>query len=618
VRSSRLSRPAGRAVLATAALVAPLLGALPHAGAVSATKLSMVTPRTLHFKVVIGPANNETCDIVGDLYTPKGVNAHHRVPAILMTNGFGGSKDDQAGLAQQYARHGYVALSYSGLGFGGSGCKITLDDRDYDGKAGKQLVSFLGGAKGIAFTDAAHTHPVAPINTVIRDDLRHRKAVDDRIHAHDPRVGMVGGSYGGQIQFAIAGVDPRLDTIIPMITWNDLSYSLAPNNTAATHGVTYSTKDPGVEKFEWVSLFFGLGIADGVQGTSADPTRNTGCPNFDNRACRSKAQMDALGYPDATTMRLAQHASVESFINKIRIPTLLAQGETDTLFNLREAIATYHALRSRHVPVKMIWQSEGHSGGGSVNEFNVSADAQPSQSYEGRRFLAWFDHYLKGKRVSTGPGFAYYRDWVKFTGTGANTVQYATAKTYHPTHIQRFYFSADASLVRRTTAVKASKDLFTVAPEAPASYTETSALDQSQPVRDTSGTFVGFSSPVLRHALTIVGSPQLTFHVSAPSYAVTQRSDPAAHLVIFAKLYDVAPDGTITLQHRLISPVRIADVTKPVHVALPAVAQRIPAGHHLEIVIAASDAAYRGNSVGGPVQILTGEHALDVLSLPTS
>ena len=43
---------------------------------------------------------------------------------------------------------------------------------------------------------------------------------------------MIGGSYGGQIQYAVAEQDPRLDTIIPIITWNDLSYSLAPNNTS--------------------------------------------------------------------------------------------------------------------------------------------------------------------------------------------------------------------------------------------------------------------------------------------------------------------------------------------------------------------------------------------------
>ncbi|MEV5342886.1 hypothetical protein AB0K93_31090 [Streptomyces sp. NPDC052676] len=37
-------------------------------------------------------------------------------------------------------------------------------------------------------------------------------------------------------------------------------------------------------------------------------------------------------------------------------------------------------------------------------------------------------------------------------------------------------------------------------------------------------------------------------------------------LVLFAKLYDIAPDGARTLVHRLVAPVRVPDVTEPVTV----------------------------------------------------
>src|SRR3954447_17746585 len=95
------------------------------------------TVKTLHFEVVTGPpADRHHCDIVGDLYKPSSATSRHRAPAILTTNGFGGSKDDQAAMAKAQAARGYVVLSYSGLGFGGSGCKVTLDDPDYDGRAG--------------------------------------------------------------------------------------------------------------------------------------------------------------------------------------------------------------------------------------------------------------------------------------------------------------------------------------------------------------------------------------------------------------------------------------------------------------------------------------------------
>ncbi|MBV9292459.1 MAG: hypothetical protein JO222_08410, partial [Frankiales bacterium] len=233
--------------LAAVAACAALAATVPVAAASGrAAGQSRYTVRALTFTVTVpnesvagGPA--QTCRIVGDLYTPRAATPRHRVPAILTTNGFGGSKSDQAGIGRFGAAHGYVVLSYSGLGFGGSACKISLDDPSYDGVAGRQLVSFLGGKAGIAKDSSGH----AVTLHVVKLD---RRAHDGKHHANDPRVGMIGGSYGGQIQFAVASVDPRLDTIIPIITWNDLAYSLAPNNTGQRTGVTYRTDAPGTEK----------------------------------------------------------------------------------------------------------------------------------------------------------------------------------------------------------------------------------------------------------------------------------------------------------------------------------------------------------------------------------
>src|SRR5262245_46931606 len=71
------------------------------------------TVQTLHFDVLAGPGAGQHCDVVGDLYTPATASAAHPVPAILTTNGFGGSKDDQAGIARFAASNGYTVLSYS-------------------------------------------------------------------------------------------------------------------------------------------------------------------------------------------------------------------------------------------------------------------------------------------------------------------------------------------------------------------------------------------------------------------------------------------------------------------------------------------------------------------------
>src|SRR6058998_2864937 len=61
---------------------------------------------------------------------------------------------------------------------------------------------------------------------------------------------------------------------------------------------------------------------------------------------------------------------------------------------------------------------------------------------------------------------------------------------------------------------------------------------------------------------------------SAASERVQNSSDAADRLVLFAKLYDVAPDGTKTLVHRLVAPARVPDVTRKFTVELPGIVHR--------------------------------------------
>jgi len=604
----RQSRPA---VLGAAALAAALVAGLTTTAAGPAQAATTVSVSSKSIDVTVGPAGDrKVCTVVYDLYRPSTATRAHRKPAILTTNGFGGSKDDQADLGRAFAKRGYVVLSYSGLGFGGSDCKITLDDPDWDGQAAKQLVTYLGGGKRA--NDGSRV-------TYVRHD---RVAHDGRHRKHDPRVGMVGGSYGGQVQFAVAGIDPRVDTIVPIITWNDLSYSLAPNNTSFTtadgQGVRYGT--PGSEKVGWTSLFFGVGIADGIQHASTDPSRNVGCPNFADQACVAKAQMDALGYPTQDTLDFARHASVSSYVDRIRIPTLLVQGENDTLFNLQEATATYRALRAQGTPVKMIWQSWGHSGGGTPAPGELDM-ARPRSSYEGRRISNWFDHHLKHRKVGTGPRFSYFRDWVGYTGVA--TPAYGTASAYPVGTTQDLYLSGTDSLVTsKATVLPGSESYANVAGEVPTSYSEVSALQGSQvpdgvtPPYDPPGTFAAWSTKPLATPVVSVGVPTLTLRLSSPLVEQTQAAGPAGQLLLFAKIYDVAPDGTTTLVHRLISPTRVADVTKPVTIELPGVVHRYEAGHRLSVVVAATDAAYRNNKTVQPVTVVTGPGDPGVLRLP--
>jgi ABC-2 type transport system ATP-binding protein len=104
--------------------------------------------------------------------------------------------------------------------------------------------------------------------------------------------------------------------------------------------------------------------------------------------------------------------------------------------------------------------------------------------------------------------------------------------------------------------------------------------------------------------------------LDSPAAERSQALGPAGQLVLFAKLYDVAPDGTQTLRHRLVSPVRVADVTRPVRIELPGVVQRWAPGHRVRLVLAASDAAYAGNAAVLPVSVTADRDDPAVLTLP--
>jgi hypothetical protein len=605
----RLSRIAP---LATLALCAAGLGTSGLASSATASPTYEIT--SLHFKVNVGPDGSKVCDIVGDLYLPSDATSTNQVPAILTTNGFGGSKADQAGLGKAFAQRGYAVLSYSGLGFGGSGCQITLDDPDWDGVAGKQLVSYLGGASGIAFTDAAHTTPAPVLSVIKRDAVAH----NGQALANDPRVGMVGGSYGGQIQFAVASVDPRVDTIIPIITWNDLSYSLGPNNTDQTGSVgSVATTTPGATKLAWGLGFSAIGIIDGLENAQGDPGRLFPCPNFATFVCSALIQAGTFGYFDPASTASLRHASVMSYMSKVTIPTLLVQGEGDTLFNLNEGIANYLALKAQGTPVKMIWQKWGHSDSTPAPGEIDLTNPNPATQYETGRVADWFDHYLKDSPVPTGPEFAYFRNWITYSGNAAPA--YATSETFPVGTTKSYYLSGKALTTSPSPLSKGFQSLLTAPAGVPTNFSPLDAIGsyfpKPVPEFDLPGTTAGWNSGALASAVDVAGSPKLTLQVSSPTAAGSQGLGAAGDLVLFVRMQDVAPDGTATDINALTAPIRIPDVTKPFTMTMPAFVHEFAAGHQIRLVVAASSLNYRGGLGANLVTITTGSPG-QVLQLP--
>lgn len=609
-------------LLAGAALVVP-----GPAAPASAAPLAFETI-PLEFQVTTGPSDELTCTVVGDLRIPAGVTPANPAPgAVLATNGFGGSKDGtgpngNGSYAARFAEEGYVTLSYSGLGFGGSGCNIYVDDPAYDGKAGAQLVQFLGGRPGLATRDGQPFD----IAGLVRQDP---KGSDGQAHDFDPRVAMIGGSYGGQIQFAIASVEPRLDAIAPVYTWNDLGYSLAPNNALTGPRVIGDT--PGVWKLGWQSLFFGLGVAAPVLGSTPPLEDPTYCGGYAPWICQAYVEQATLGYPSQATLDKVKQVSTGYYIDKIKIPVLLSQGQADSLFNIHEAVATYDQLEAQGNEVRMLWQSWGHTAGtpvaGELDTGTLEAgSADLRDTYQGRVYLDWMAHWLKDAPTDLGPAVRWFRDHAyvpptdpsdKAAALRAATAAYASAPSYPVGTETVMRFSGGSDLVAADAPIESGSAVLTATGAVGPGEGEVVVSGVSGPV-DAPGTTAAWTSAPLTAPVDVAGIPELTVHLSAPQVAAVQSTQPQGKLMLFARLYDVGPDGTATLVRDQVSAVRVPDVTKPVDVTLPGIVHRFDTGHSLRVVLAANDATYKGLGIGGPVTITDSTETPNVLRLPVA
>jgi ABC-2 type transport system ATP-binding protein len=349
--------------------------------------------------------------------------------------------------------------------------------------------------------------------------------------------------------------------------------------------------------------------------------------------CTALAEVAAQGYPSASSIAFLRHASVASYATDVRVPTFLAQGEADSLFDLQESVATYSTLKAQHTPVALQWQSWGHSR--STPVAGELDQRHPADTYEGRQVLAWFGYYLKHQGTQPPLAFSYFRDW-KYApaGTEAGVANAYATGPLPGSKVATYYLSgADTggatlagtstgggSLVTKRSDVHSGTSRYSgVAPIGP-NYSETSAVESmlpsEPPVSDPAGTSIRFLTPKLGAPLDVVGSSRLTVQLDAPTVAATQAAGPGAQLVVYAKVYDVGPDGAVQLPNRLISPARIGDVTKPITIELPGIVHRFATGHQLAIVLAGGDLAYRGSTTPQPVSLTTGGTHVQSLTVP--
>jgi len=447
-------------------------------------------------------------------------------PAILLAHGFGGSKADLSAEARSLAQHGYVVLAYTARGFGRSGGLIHLDAPAYEVADASKLVSYL-----------------ATLPQVLKDA------------PGDPRVGVAGSSYGGGLALLLSAYDKRVDAVGADITWNDLSQALFPNAAGG---------QPGVFKKLWAGQLF----------ASATGRKGGACGRFAPDLCVAYQHAASTGEPDASILSLLKASSPAGVLNRITAPTLLSQGEQDSLFPLGQADANAKGIAANGTPVKVIWRSGGHDGG------TVTSDLV---SY----LQGWFDPVL----LKSGPVDASFDVTVPGSGISSATGQNVSQSL----RVDRGYTSGRT---QRVNVIDIPRTIYAPAGGSPAAVTSVPGLGSllgtaaratgSQALSAIPGQVAIFPSAPLASSLLVAGSCTLRL-------AVTARG--AADATLFASVHQLASDGTDTMLGGLVAPIRLtgltAEVPKTVTVALPGVVRNVPAGDRLVVEVATTDLAYQ-------------------------
>src|SRR5688500_18887274 len=177
--------------------------------AAPAAVLALAAPA--HARDAVVPSYDGT-PIVTSFHPAEGLPPGAKAPTILMTHGWGGTRDAEgtgdtsesignvgAGVLR---RAGFNVLTWDSRGFGQSGGVVTVDHKDNEGRDVQALL------------DHVARQPEAQLDG-----------------PGDPRAGMHGPSYAGSIQNIAAAIDGRVDAITPTIAWHSLLTSLYKEDT---------------------------------------------------------------------------------------------------------------------------------------------------------------------------------------------------------------------------------------------------------------------------------------------------------------------------------------------------------------------------------------------------
>src|SRR4051795_5834095 len=491
------------------------------------------------------------------------------LPLVVLSHGWAQPKPGLADM-KPWADRGYAALAFSARGFG-----------DSCGSATSRAADAAGCAKGWVHLD--------DVRYEARDVQYLAGLLADEGIVDPQRIGATGISYGGGVSLELAalrdrivradgtlvpwtspaGTPMRIAAAVPEIPWSDLVYALEPNGRTLDYAITGPRDDLqpfGIEKQSWVSGLYGLGQASGyIAPPGVDP-------GADLTTWFAVVGAGEPGGPQAQAIEdelAAHHSPYYVDHSEAPVPTLLANGFTDDLFPVDEALRFANRTRAQYpsTPLSMLFMDFGHMRGQ-----NKAADMAV---FEQRRF-AWMDRYVKGDAAVTPlRGVAALTQTCPATAPSGGPFTAATWRAIHPSEVRLRAAAAQA-------VVSAAGDPSVSAAIDPIAGQGACATTQSP---DEPGTANYRLPAATGDGYTLLGSPTVIagLRVAGQFPALAER------------LWDVGPDGRQTLVARgLYRPSGDGRVVLQLHPG----AWHFAAGHVPKLQLLARDTPYSRASNG--------------------
>ncbi|MFT5603797.1 MAG: ABC-2 type transport system ATP-binding protein [Paracoccaceae bacterium] len=297
--------------------------------------------------VITSPTPNDTSGsvttfITASVFLPEQHLHGIPYPLIVHSHGWGGSRVSGPELTasqpetaastsdyftqvnsqlRTFRKGGYAVISFDQRGFGRGG-----DDGDEGSEGGSH-----GMSPDFEIQDAKAVVDWAVANlTLLTDD------------AGDPRIGLLGNSYGGAFQPMLAAEDPRIDAIAPSIAWFNLRDSFAPND---------------VLKKAWlIALCNKIVEEDGAQLSTEMELACTQVRLPTARELADAPITENLFFDNG----VVSYTSDPNFVMPA-VDALILQGIRDTLFPLSEGMALYDFLRAAGGDVRLLTHESGHT-----------------------------------------------------------------------------------------------------------------------------------------------------------------------------------------------------------------------------------------------------------------